>query len=79
MQCSPLPPSPPPQQRKKLLPRTHAQGVKQLVCPSVVVIMKIVRSRDVGNCKYDQRQETGLTLLQINTTSQDCHKYYALC
>ena len=37
---------------KGSLPCTHAQGVKQLVCPSVVVVVvvvgtKIARSRDI--------------------------------
>ena len=38
-----------------LLPRAHAQGVKQSVCPSVVVVVvvvgtKIARSRVLGAC-----------------------------
>jgi hypothetical protein len=31
-----------------LLPRAHAQGVKQSVCPSVVVRTKTARSGDIG-------------------------------
>ena len=42
----------------ELLPRAHAQGVKQSVCPSVVVVVvvvvvvgtKIARSRVLGVC-----------------------------
>ena len=36
-----------------LLPRAHAQGVKQSVCPSVVVVVvgtKITRSQVLGVC-----------------------------
>ena len=47
---------------KLLLPRAHAQGVKQSVCPSVVVVVvvvgtKITRSRVLGicaSCKQNQ-------------------------
>ena len=38
-----------------ITPRMHARGVKQSVCPSVVVVvvgMKIARSRVIGVCAY---------------------------
>ena len=52
-----------------LLPRAHAQGVKQSVCPSVVVVvvvvivigMKIARSRVLGICvRYKQNQSVDI-------------------
>ena len=50
-----------------LLPRAHAQGVKQSVCPSVVVVIvvvgtKIARSRVLGicaSCKDNQSVDIG--------------------
>ena len=44
-----------------LLPRAHAQGVKQSVCPSVVGT-KIARSRVLGVCaccKHNQSADIG--------------------
>ena len=49
------------------LPRAHAQGVKQSVCPSVVVVVvvvgtKIARSRVLGVCtccKHNQSVDIG--------------------
>ena len=47
------------------LPRAHAQGVKQSVCPSVVIVvvsMKIARSRVLGIyacCKHNQSVDIG--------------------
>ena len=57
-----------------LLPRAHAQGVKQSVCPSVVVIViivvvvgtKITRSRVLGicaSCKHIQSVDIGEKLV----------------
>ena len=52
-----------------LLPRTHAQGVKQSVCPSVVVVVvgtKIARSRVLGVCaccKHNQSVDIGEKLV----------------
>ena len=44
-----------------LLPRVHAQGVKQSVCSSVIIVvvvvvigMKIARSRVLACCKHNQ-------------------------
>ena len=53
------------------LPRAHAQGVKQLVCPSVVVVIvivgtKIARSRVLGVCaciKHNQSVDIGEKLV----------------
>ena len=48
------------------LPRAHAQGVKQSVCPSVVVGMKIARSRVLGvcaSCKHNQSVDIGEKLV----------------
>ena len=45
------------------LPRAHAQGVKQSVCPSVVVVVgtKIARSRVLGVCAcYKHSQSVGI-------------------
>ena len=47
-----------------LLPRAHAQGVKQSVCMSVVVVVgtKIARSRVLGVCacyKHNQSVDIG--------------------
>ena len=56
----------------RLLPRTHAQGVKQSVCPSVVVVVvivigtKIARSRVLGVCvccKHNQSVDIGEKLV----------------
>ena len=43
-----------------LLPRTHAQGVKQSVCLSVVVVIgtKIARSRVLGICAYYKHNQS---------------------
>ena len=43
-----------------LLPRAHAQGVKQSVCPSVVVVVgtKIARSRVLGICACYKHNES---------------------
>ena len=55
-----------------LLPRAHAQGVKQSVCPSVVVVVvvvvgtKIARSRVLGicaSCKHYQSVDIGEKLV----------------
>ena len=50
-----------------LLPRAHAQGVKQSVCPSVVVVgTKIARSRVLGIyacCKHNQSIDIGEKLV----------------
>ena len=55
-----------------LLPLTHAQGVKQSVCPSVVVVVvvvvgtKIARSRVLGVCawcKHNQSIDIGEKLV----------------
>ena len=54
-----------------LLPRTHAQGVKQLVCPSVIVVvvvvvvvgMKITRSQDIESDKCHQTIRINRSLL----------------
>ena len=54
-----------------LLPRTYAQGIKQSVCPSVVVIVvvigtKIARSRVLGICaccNYNQSVDNGENLV----------------
>ena len=51
-----------------LLPRAHAQGVKQSVCPSVVVVVgtKIARSRVLGVsacCKHNQSIDIGEKLV----------------
>ena len=47
----------------RLLPRAHAQGVKQSVCTSVVVVgTKIARSRVLGVCvcyKHNQSIDIG--------------------
>ena len=42
------------------LPRAHAQGVKQSVCPSVVVVVgtKIARSRVLGVCAYYKHNQS---------------------
>ena len=46
------------------LPRAHAQGVKQSVCPSVVVVVvvvvgtKIARSRVLGICAYCKHSQS---------------------
>ena len=52
------------------LPRVHAQGVKQSVCLSVVIVVvvsiKIARSRVLGvyaSCKHDQSVDTGEKLV----------------
>ena len=51
------------------LPRAHAQGVKQSVCPSVVVVVvgtKIARSRVLGvraYCKHNQSVDIGEKLV----------------
>ena len=48
------------------LPRVHAQGVKQSVCPSVVVGTKIARSRILGIyacCKHNQSVDIGKKLV----------------
>ena len=50
-----------------LLPRTHAQGVKQLVL-SVVVVMKIGRSRVLGICaccNYHKLVDIGEKLVSV--------------
>ena len=59
------------------LPRVHAQGVKQSVCPSVVVVVvvvivvvgtKIARSRVLGFyacCKLNQSVDNGEKLVSI--------------
>ena len=42
------------------LPHTHAQGVKQSVCPSVVVVIvgtKIIRSQVLGICACCKHNE----------------------
>ena len=55
--------------RLRSLPRTHAQGVKQSVCPSVVVVVmgtKIARSRFLGICacyKHNQLVDIGEKLV----------------
>ena len=55
-----------------LLPRAHAQGVKQLVCPSVVVVIvgtKIARSRVLGVCaccKHNQSVDIVEKLVSIH-------------
>ena len=47
-----------------ILPRTHAQGVKQLTYPSVVIVvvvvvgMKIARSQDIGFIESDKCHQT---------------------
>ena len=45
-----------------LLPRAHAQGIKQSVCPSVVVVVvvgtKIARSRILGICAYYKHNQS---------------------
>ena len=53
-----------------LLPRAHAQGVKQSVCLSVVVVVvvstKIARSRVIGICacyKHNQSVDIGEKLV----------------
>ena len=52
-----------------LLPRAHAQGVKQSVCMSVVVVVvgtKIARSRVLGicaSCKHNQSVDIGEKLV----------------
>ena len=51
-----------------LLPHVHAQGVKQSVCPSVVVGTKIARSRVLGICaccKHNQSVDIGEKLVCI--------------
>ena len=52
---------------KPYLPRTHAQGVKQSVCPSVIVVgMKIAISRLLGVCacyKHNQSIDIGEKLV----------------
>ena len=50
------------------LPRAHAQGVKQSVCPSVVVVVgtKIARSRVLGVyvcCNHNQSVDIGEKLV----------------
>ena len=54
------------------LPRAHAQGVKQLVCTSVIVVVvvvvgtKIARSRVLGIyacCKHNQSVDIGEKLV----------------
>ena len=53
------------------LPRAHAQGVKQSVCPSVIVVVvgtKIARSRVLGVCacyKHSQSVDIGEKLVFI--------------
>ena len=57
----------------KLLPRAHAQGVKQSVCPSVVIVVvvvgtKIARSRVLGIracCKLNQSVDNGEKLVSV--------------
>ena len=56
------------QWRSSFLPRAHAQGVKQSVCPSVVVVVgtKIARSRVLGVCaccKHNQSVDIGEKLV----------------
>ena len=51
-----------------ITPRACTQGVKQLVCQSVVISTKITRSRDIGiwaNCKYNQTIRWGKKLAWI--------------
>ena len=52
-----------------LLPHTHEQGVKQLVCPSVIVVgMKITRYRVLGICvccKHNQLVDIGEKLVSV--------------
>ena len=45
---------------RTFLPRAHAQGVKQSVCPSVVVVVgtKIARSRVLGICAYCKHSQS---------------------
>ena len=48
------------------LPRMHVQGVKQLVCPCVVIGMKITRSRVLGIyvcCKHNELVDIGEKLV----------------
>ena len=54
----------------QFLPRAHDQGVKQSVCPSVVVVVvvgtKIARSRVLGICvccKHNQSVDIGEKLV----------------
>ena len=47
----------------QFLPRAHAQGVKQSVCTSVVVVVvvvgtKIARSRVLGVCAYYKHDQS---------------------
>ena len=47
-----------------MLPRAHAQGVKQSVCPSVIVVVvvvvgtKIARSQVLGVCAYCKHNQS---------------------
>ena len=68
------------------LPRVHAQGVKQLVCPSVVVVvvvgMKIVRSRVLGIyacCKHNQSVDIGEKLFSPATSGNSCKTCWSFC
>ena len=55
----------------ELLPRAHAQGVKQLVCPSIVIVIvvvgtKIARSQVLGTCaccKHNESVDIGEKLI----------------
>ena len=64
------------------LPCAHAQGVKQLVCPSVVCT-KIVRSQVIGICgccKYNQSVDISekLVCMRFELLKQAC-QCYKLC
>ena len=59
-----------------LLPRPHAQGVKQSVCPPVIVVViiivvvvivgtKIARSRILGICKHNELVGIGEKLVSV--------------
>ena len=74
-----------------LLPRAHAQEVKQSVCPSVVVVVvvvvgvgtKIARFRDLGICaccKHNESVDICEKLLSVHFELLNrAHKHYKSC
>ena len=70
------------------LPCVHAQGVKQSVCPSIVVVVgtKIARSRVLGVCaccKHNQLVDIGeklvCTLFELPKKAYQCYKSCIFC
>ena len=73
----------------RFLPRAHAQGVKQSVCPSIIIVVvgtKIVRSRVLGvyaRCKHNQSIDIGEKLVcmgfEFLKKSYYCYKLCIFC